>query len=79
MSGTVVAVEKDGYNPSKKPKIVPKVVLPVEHPKFKRAGKGGKCLKCGGKMEVKHRMPSKNKTHITYVCHKCKKVRVGLE
>jgi hypothetical protein len=80
MSGTVTAVEKEGYYPSKKPRVIPKVVVPVEHPKYRKAGPKGKCLKCGEKMEVKHRTPMKSgKVHLTYVCSKCKRPRVGVE
>jgi hypothetical protein len=78
MSGTVVAIEKEDYHPSKKvKKIVRKVVVP-EDPKYKKAGKGGKCKKCGEKMEVKHVTPMGEINHVTYWCRKCGKPRVGM-
>jgi len=79
VSGTVVSIEKEGYRPSKPIKVIPKVVEPVEHPKFKRAGPKGKCRKCGGVMRVMYKNPApKGKTHVTYWCEECKKPRVGL-
>lgn len=80
MTGTVRSEEKADYHRSKPLRIIPEVVVRVEHPKYKKAGPDGKCKRCGSKMVVKHRTPmGGGKVHITYICPKCKRPRVGVE
>lgn len=80
MTGTVRAEEKVDYHRSKPLRVIPKVIVKIEHPKYKKAGPGGKCKRCGSKMEVKHKVPMSNgKFHLTYICLRCKRPRVGIE